>query len=281
MLVVAAVGLGIVLLALMLPRGFFLDQNTLDEPMVLPDTPLLANYLAAVLGGLIILGAVVTVVVALTGERIDTTSGTRRRYGPLAQMIIILFAILAAYGISTLRDRLRAKNMLFGGGGSRSLAPHEAAAHSFSHSLGIAVTVALAMVTVAIVVGAVWLLRRDRYRSTDVPEPVEQARIAVAEGLEELRTDREPREAIVACYLRMLGLADRSGVARQPSDTPLEVLARMLAVAPGTQDAAARLTALFERVRFSHHAATEEMRAEAMTALEDIRDRLDRVEEPV
>ena len=63
----------------------------------------------------------------------------------------------------------------------------------------------------------------------------------------------------------------RVGLARRPSDAPREYLARLEAVLGGGRVPAGRLTELFERARFSPHPVGEDVREEAIGALETLR----------
>ena len=66
------------------------------------------------------------------------------------------------------------------------------------------------------------------------------------------------------------GLAAR-GLNRHPADTPLEYLSHILAAHRVSEPAAARLTDLFEQAKFSDHVIDEDIRREAVAALEAVR----------
>ena len=96
----------------------------------------------------------------------------------------------------------------------------------------------------------------------------------VDDSLEDLRAEPDPRRAVIAAYARMERGLGASGLVRAPAETPLEYLARVLAdrrVSPG---AASRLTALFERAKFSDHPVAEGAKQDAIAALVAIRDEL-------
>jgi hypothetical protein len=83
---------------------------------------------------------------------------------------------------------------------------------------------------------------------------------------------RDPREAIIACYVAMeRELAKSPGTQPLDSDTPTEVLER--AVARHALDAAqaTRLVDLFEEARFSPHVMDESHRDDAERALSSVR----------
>jgi hypothetical protein len=95
---------------------------------------------------------------------------------------------------------------------------------------------------------------------------------ALDESLDDLRSERDVRRAIVACYARMERAFAGAGRARRASETPLEFLRRVLervAVEPGQV-----LTELFERARFSVEPMDEGDKLSAIGALEALRGRL-------
>ena len=97
---------------------------------------------------------------------------------------------------------------------------------------------------------------------------------AVDEGIDELRSIADPRRAIIAAYSSMETSLVRAGVRRKRSDTPIEFLSRALAAVLGISTDAGRLTYLFEFAKFSPHDVDESMRADALSALLNIRARV-------
>jgi protein-S-isoprenylcysteine O-methyltransferase Ste14 len=91
------------------------------------------------------------------------------------------------------------------------------------------------------------------------------------DSLDDLRRDPDARRAVIATYARMeRGLA-ACGLNRDPADTPLEYLSHILAAHRVSEPAAARLTDLFEQAKFSQHVIDEDIRREAVAALEAVR----------
>ena len=79
---------------------------------------------------------------------------------------------------------------------------------------------------------------------------------------------REPREAIIACYLAMeRELENSPEVVPRESDTPTEVLARAVEHHALRADNATELVELFEEARFSSHVMTEDHREAAVRVL--------------
>ena len=135
------------------------------------------------------------------------------------------------------------------------------------------------LVTVALIVvaaGAWWLSSRARRRARgetglELAAAVAQA---VDDSLDDLRAEPDPRRAVIAAYARLERVLAAHGLPRKPAEAPLEYLGRMLAELSVTDKAARALTDLFERAKFSQHAVGVEMKAEAIAALETVRDDL-------
>ena len=73
-------------------------------------------------------------------------------------------------------------------------------------------------------------------------------------------------------YARMERGLGMLGTERIPSETPFEYLARVLERLSVSEEAAQRLTDLFERAKFSPAPVDEAMKAEAVAALEAIKE---------
>ncbi len=136
-------------------------------------------------------------------------------------------------------------------------------------------------VTVALIVlalGAWWYAGRARKRARG--ELVGEDRLAtelaaaVDESLDDLRAEPDPRLAVIAAYARLERVLAAHRLPRRPAEAPLEYLARMLDDLSVSPKAARRLTDLFERAKFSQHAVGTEMKEEAISALETVRDNL-------
>lgn len=98
------------------------------------------------------------------------------------------------------------------------------------------------------------------------PDPDEVA-TALADSLAGLDAG-SPRNAVVACWIRLEDLATSRGLPRQPADTPSEFVARALEAYALDASALERLADLYREARFSVHPLTEAHRAEARTCLE-------------
>jgi beta-lactamase regulating signal transducer with metallopeptidase domain len=90
------------------------------------------------------------------------------------------------------------------------------------------------------------------------------------ETLDDLRAESDPRRAVIAAYARMERALAAHGVPRRRFEAPHEYLGRVLAELTGGRLAASRLTALFERARFSPHEIDGSMKIEAIEAIESL-----------
>lgn len=87
-------------------------------------------------------------------------------------------------------------------------------------------------------------------------------RAALAQG--------KPRNAIVRCWVDLEDVTERAGMDRDWSETSSEFTARVLGVLGMEKDSVDRLAALYREARFSAHPVTEQMRDEAVAAIDEI-----------
>ncbi len=122
------------------------------------------------------------------------------------------------------------------------------------------------------------LLRRRRRRleveAESAPSEREELLAAVEASLEELEEDPDPRKAVIGAYASMEQALSRHGLARRPSEAPLEYLARWTSAVRVSRSPAEALTRLYERARFSLHLVDEDMKREATAALLTLRHEL-------
>jgi hypothetical protein len=98
--------------------------------------------------------------------------------------------------------------------------------------------------------------------------------LALDEALDDLRADLDPRSAVIAAYAHMERALAHSGLPRTPSEAPREYLRRVLPGVGAGAESVERLTALYERARFSPHEIDGGMKDDAIEALEALRDEL-------
>ncbi|MGE5830190.1 MAG: DUF4129 domain-containing protein [Micromonosporaceae bacterium] len=144
-----------------------------------------------------------------------------------------------------------------------------------------------AVAVLIIVVIVVWMMLRERLmlargRNTgddgELPSPpvsVAKVRAVVSEGLADLDvSDRDPRRAIIACWVRLEQAAAAAGIERLAGDTSTDLVTRML----GTHHVDARVldefAAVYREARYATHTVDEAMRDQARAALRQLRDEL-------
>lgn len=93
----------------------------------------------------------------------------------------------------------------------------------------------------------------------------------VDESIDDLRSESDPRRAVIAAYARMERGLGRAGLARKPFEAPLEYLRRVLLDLQAGAQPVGRLTELFERAKFSRHDVGADAKDEAIECLLAIR----------
>ena len=171
-----------------------------------------------------------------------------------------------------------------------ALAPKQHPQDDSANMLGILLASTIPMLLL-IVVGTVIMSRRRHaaptgalpdYNDGDDDEFPSAARRSVSlvraaeRGLAEIADlNREPREAIIACYAAMeRELANVPGAVPQDFDTATEVLARAVEHQALRADSAVQLVNLFVEARFSPHQMNERHRELAVGALQVVLDEL-------
>lgn len=132
--------------------------------------------------------------------------------------------------------------------------------------------VGIVLLVVAAGLLAAWWSAKARRRARGSVEPTfaEELADVLAETLDDLRAEPDPRRAVIAAYARLERALAASGAPRLPAEAPLEYLERVLRELQVTPTAARRLTLLFERAKFSQHEIGPQMKDEAIAALETI-----------
>ncbi len=136
---------------------------------------------------------------------------------------------------------------------------------------------------VVIAVGGGWLYYawRTRKKRTAIPLDREQTvaddfAASIGEAIDDLEAEPDARRAVIAAYARMETVLARNGLKRRPSETPVEYLRRILLGLTSRGDSVSRLTSLFEQAKFSRHPIDTAMKQDAIGALREIRDDLQR-----
>lgn len=272
LLVGGAVGLLVVTAGLTPETGATFSDGNSQDLIVTADTPVLLDYLMLFLTALVF-----SAVLFLRASARRRVAPTRRLVSPWrrAVVLLILLALWVTFpGVQTLvtdvLGELRNAGAALGRAPGSSAGLREAVS---SRLAGYVLTGAFALLIVGLGLLVLWLWHNRP--APEGPRTSEESVIAgIDAGLEDLSSIKDPRAAVIACYVRMLKAAGDAGVERRTSDTPFEALHRLLDKHGVTEPSARRLTLLFERARFSNHDIDETMRTEALDALLEIRSEL-------
>ncbi len=102
---------------------------------------------------------------------------------------------------------------------------------------------------------------------------------ALAEAADEQRQELltgTPRNAIVACWVRLEDVVERAGLPRDRAETSTEFTARVLSTYVVDRSAIDTLAALYREARFSSHELSEPHRQRAIAALDELHTQLRR-----
>ena len=128
-----------------------------------------------------------------------------------------------------------------------------------------------------VLLGGVWVVvRRDRRPEPPTPgESVEEelAR-AIGSTIDDLRSERDARRAVIAAYANMERILASHGLARSRAEVPYEYLARVLRVLQVSESSVRSLTELFEYAKFSPHEIDETMKEQAIESLVAVQEEL-------
>ena len=133
-----------------------------------------------------------------------------------------------------------------------------------------------AVLGLVVAMGAAAVLRRREGELADEEAALAAAlKSVLADSLDDLRAERDPRRAVIRTYARMEKTFAAYGVPREESEAPLEYLARVLDSMRVSAYSVRRLTQLFERAKFSPHEVDSAMKDDAIEALAGLRAELE------
>jgi hypothetical protein len=261
--------------------GFLLTGRPAHSRPVAPAIPTLGQYLAIAVVGVIVVGELMLLgwgfVVRRDPElmqaaRVRTPAkGSGSLYFALVAVAVV---ILAHEGIFNRFHFLQGGAHGAGGHGQGSGSPGSPTRTISSPALGLLVTVALALILAGMVAAAVYMRRSGRGRGEEAESLLDQAIAAdLAEGIEDLETIDDPREAVLTSYDRLERTLKAHGIPVRPADTPDETVTRVLSEHRGAGRSARRLADLFRQARFSPRPVDDRMRDSALRALRDLRAR--------
>jgi len=110
--------------------------------------------------------------------------------------------------------------------------------------------------------------QRELLAATPIRETVDEV---LAETLDDLRREQDPRKAVISAYAKMERTLAARGVPRRESEAPVEYLTRILDVVSASGHSVRRLTGLFARARYSPHEIDAKMKEDAIDALTGLR----------
>lgn len=270
--------LGLVLLVALAASG---GAPGVGEDAPSGDAPaFLRDYVATLAVLMIPIGAAL-VVYSLVMRRVERArgGGTGRRSMVRTIVMTVLIVAAALIASDTIRDRFQSEPQRPGltevpaagepgaGGGADRRQPAR------FQWLPVVVLGSLVLAFGA-VAGAAAVRRRLRATPDTAGLSVAMADV-FDESLDDLRSEPDPRKAVIRTYERMERTMAARGVPRLAFEAPLEYLARMLDAVQVGSHSARRLTGLFERARFSAHEIDARMKDEAIGALVAIRAELE------
>lgn len=141
----------------------------------------------------------------------------------------------------------------------------------------------LAIAGMVVIALAIWAIVRDQQKrrrrrrgrglpARTEPRTAEDLVAALDAGLEELSdTDRDPRRAVIACWVRLEQAAAGAGTARLPGDSPTDLVGRLLREQHVDARVLAALLEVYRQARYATHTVDDQMRAQARSALQRLR----------
>jgi hypothetical protein len=143
--------------------------------------------------------------------------------------------------------------------------------------------IVLAVAGVLVVCLVIWALFRDAARRrgprrgkraanrTDA-RTAEDLVAAVDAGLQELSdNDRDPRRAVIACWVRLEDAAAAAGTPRHAGDSPTDLVARLLAEQRLDAAVLTPFAHVYRQARYATHTVDDQMRQQARSALQRLR----------
>jgi len=210
--------------------------------------------------------------------RLETSARAKNRRSRAVKRIFVFLALLLiATVIAVLRadgNRHKPKPVVKDPGGGGTFPKGGNPGNKIPFDWLPAITVISIAVVGAIVV-AYLMFRKPTNRRPTPEELAVQLSELLDDTLDDLRAERDPRKAVIRTYARMEATLAGAGFPRDQAETPLEFLGRVLRDLLHTSaDAVSRLTALFERAKFSTHEIDARMKKDAIDALVTMRDEL-------
>ena len=149
--------------------------------------------------------------------------------------------------------------------------------------VGTAAIVVLSIAAMVLIALVLWAIIRDRARrrsrragtrdpDRQEPRTAEDLVAALDAGLEELSdADRDPRRAVIACWVRLEQAAAAAGTPRHAGVSPTDLVGRLLREQRVDAAVLAALLEVYRQARYATHTVDDQMRAQARSALQRLR----------
>jgi Domain of unknown function (DUF4129) len=265
----------LVIVAAATSGGFALGDRKGTGGLIAPRLPAFAAWVLVPLLILSVVASITVLTQVVVGRQV--TRPTRvPLWAQFATLILVVLALVALQRAGILGQGEEERQRDAASATARPPSPPPAAERvTRSAAFGVVVTVVLGVLLLAILLLMLSVLRRERGLRADLYDPETTALLeGVDAGIGDLANIEDPRAAVIACYARLEAALGSTGLARRPSEAPLEFLERVLIERRVLEASAGRLTALFERARFSPHEIDEAMRSDATAALRDAGDQI-------
>jgi uncharacterized protein DUF4129 len=246
---------------------------------------LLIQYLGVIAVVIMPLGAVIVVWGLAHGRRMKVLEGKtswRRTMLGLALGLVLLAIAVFATGSHRLDPNARTTEPtgiagpLHAAGGAQERLQRRTPPQQTSWRWLPAYVLGSIMLGLLVTAAVAIALRRSQGEELDREAELARALDAVlADTLDDLRAERDPRKAVIRAYARMEQLFAAYGAPRAAAQTPLEYVATALDRLHVSSFAVTRLTQLFERAKFSPHEIGVPMKDEAIEVLVGLRQELE------
>ena len=241
---------------------------------------LVEDYLATTVAVLLVPAGIALFVIAAITRRGGPTKGRSRRRGPFLSIVVVilLLGLITRSGLHfpfTNHGNSGPKAAKVAPGTGKTKEPPTQKAKPYEPQFRwLPVIVVGSLISGIGALIAVSAVRRRRELQSDLPI-VEALSDVLAETLDDLRNEKDPRQAVIRAYSRMERTLAARGLPRREAETPVEYLGRVLGVVQASAHSVRKLTQLFQRARFSTHEIDAGMKEDAIEALSGLRAELE------
>lgn len=234
---------------------------------------ILLEYLLLLSVGLAVVVVPVAIYMFVTGREEERPTLPARKNWMVAVLVsMIVISVVAVFLLRYLHDHHGAHdNPVSQLAGLAKHGSRTAVAVRFDWGPVIVVSI---LAAVALAAAGWFVVERRRVHPRTERPPAAELALALERTIADLRAEPDPRKAVIAAYAQMERALAVAELPRSPAEAPREYLGRVLPAVGASTASVERLTALFERAKFSPHAIDAAMKDEAIDALESLRDEL-------